>query len=158
MLPISRVSALPRPYSHKHASTKKAQDLPGMQKLSPRASQKPREVYRPERGSRVFLCGFVKSQTINRQSLHFIGRYSTARDSPPLLRTKTRMSTTASPCLRIKDYRGLIQLTPEQEQQLAAAKAAAAASSPAQPEQQLRAPAAKLNSGYEIPMVGLGTW
>lgn len=69
------------------------------------------------------------------------------------------MATTDSPCLRIKDYRGLTKLTPEQEQQLAAAKAAAAAaaSSPAQP-QQLRAPAAKLNSGYEIPLVGLGTW
>lgn len=68
------------------------------------------------------------------------------------------MVTAGLPCLRIKDYRGLTQLTPQQEQQLAAAKAAAAAASgPAQP-QQLRAPAAKLNSGYEIPLVGLGTW
>ena len=68
------------------------------------------------------------------------------------------MASTDSPCLRIKDYRGLTQLTPEQEQQLAAAKAAAAAAnSPAQ-AQQLRVPAAKLSSGYEIPLVGLGTW
>jgi hypothetical protein len=84
------------------------------------------------------------------------------------------MATTGSPCLRIKDYRGLTQLKPEQEQQLAAAKAAAVAataaaealtaaaaaaeSGHAQAQQQLRAPAAKLNSGYEIPLVGLGTW
>lgn len=65
----------------------------------------------------------------------------------------------ASSCVRIKDYRGLTALTPEQEQQLAAAQAKAAAqqyaTAPAQP---LVVPTAKLNSGYDIPLVGLGTW
>jgi len=57
-------------------------------------------------------------------------------------------------CLRIKDYRGLRHLTPEQEQQLAAARAAHATAA-AQP---LPMPTAQLSSGYDIPLVGLGTW
>jgi hypothetical protein len=65
--------------------------------------------------------------------------------------------------VRIKDYRGLTALSEEQQQQLQAATAANA--------QALRKrkaagsytfvddmPAVKLNSGYEIPLVGLGTW
>lgn len=57
-------------------------------------------------------------------------------------------------CLRIKDYRGLRHLTPEQEQQLAAARAAHTTAA-AQP---LQMPTAQLSSGYDIPLVGLGTW
>lgn len=65
--------------------------------------------------------------------------------------------------IRIKDYRGLTALSQEQEQQLQAATAAN--------EQALRKlhaagsytfvndmPTARLNSGYDIPLVGLGTW
>jgi hypothetical protein len=59
-------------------------------------------------------------------------------------------------CIRIKDYRGLNQLSPEQEQQLAVAKAAQQHATA--PAQQLVLPTAKLNSGYDIPLVGLGTW
>lgn len=68
-------------------------------------------------------------------------------------------------CLRIKDYRGLTSLTPEQEQLVAAARAAAAQlqlqnqqQNPTAAAQQLQVPAARLNSGYDIPLVGLGTW
>lgn len=48
-------------------------------------------------------------------------------------------------CLRIKDYRGLTKLSPDQAQQL---------------QQQLpfSTATAQLNSGYSIPLVGLGTW
>jgi hypothetical protein len=62
----------------------------------------------------------------------------------------------------IKDYRGMAALSQEQQQQLQAATAAN--------EQALRRlhaagsytftddmPTARLNSGYDIPMVGLGT-
>jgi hypothetical protein len=65
--------------------------------------------------------------------------------------------------VRIKDYRGLTALSPEQQQQLQTATAAN--------EQALRRlhasgsytivgdmPTARLNSGYDIPLVGLGTW
>jgi hypothetical protein len=65
--------------------------------------------------------------------------------------------------VRIKDYRGLTALSEEQQQQLQAASAANA-----QALRKLHAagnytfvddmPAAKLNSGYDIPLVGLGTW
>jgi hypothetical protein len=61
-------------------------------------------------------------------------------------------------CIRIKDYRGLTQLTPEQEQQLAAAQVKAAQQHATAPAKQLAVPTAKLNSGYDIPLVGLGTW
>jgi hypothetical protein len=65
--------------------------------------------------------------------------------------------------VRIKDYRGLTALTEEQQQQLQDASAANA-----QALRKLHAagnytfvddmPAVKLNSGYEIPLLGLGTW
>jgi hypothetical protein len=67
--------------------------------------------------------------------------------------------------LIVKDYRGLTKLTPEQEQQLAAARLAAqqhqhvtAAAQQLPAALQTPAPTARLNTGYEIPLVGLGTW
>lgn len=63
----------------------------------------------------------------------------------------------------VKDYRGLTALSQEQQQELQAATAANA-----QALRKLHAagdytfvddmPTAKLNSGYNIPLVGLGTW
>lgn len=62
-------------------------------------------------------------------------------------------------CVSIKDYRGLTHLTPEQEQQLAAWRAAAQQhKNVTAAALQLQVPTAKLNSGYDIPLVGLGTW
>jgi hypothetical protein len=67
--------------------------------------------------------------------------------------------------LTVKDYRGLTKLTPEQEQQLAAARLAAqqhlyatAAAQQLPAALQTPTPVATLNSGYDIPLVGLGTW
>lgn len=65
--------------------------------------------------------------------------------------------------VRVKDYRGMTELTAEQSEQLKVAKEA-----DQQQRRQHHAAAAytfvddqatgKLNSGHTIPLVGLGTW
>lgn len=68
-----------------------------------------------------------------------------------------------APGIRVKDYRGLTALSPEQQLQLHQARE--------QNDRDLRRtqaansytflkdmPTAKLNSGYDIPCIGLGTW
>lgn len=68
-----------------------------------------------------------------------------------------------SESVQVKDYRGLKELTPEQVEKLSVSREAdqqdrqrhSAAAGYTFVDQQVRA---KLTSGFEIPLVGLGTW
>ena len=56
------------------------------------------------------------------------------------------------------DCRGLASLTPAQLDQLSAAKASDDAARRSAQLADFGVPCAPLNSGYAIPLVGLGTW